>query len=152
MKSLKYIQELSYKNRIKAITILLFLTLAFALFTLLFFFVRQDFYKDFILHRNRKKTGLEVKVESSDLVLLPFPGIELGTVQVRKGNLILGISDRIKINISWFGLLGQKVEIRDIYISGGKVNLHKHKDGSIDLIEFFQQENTNSKALIKHKP
>ncbi|EMM71946.1 hypothetical protein LEP1GSC038_4313 [Leptospira weilii str. 2006001855] len=55
MKSLKYIQELSYKNRIKAITILLFLTLAFALFTLLFFFVRQDFYKDFILTEIEKK-------------------------------------------------------------------------------------------------
>ncbi|EMF80652.1 hypothetical protein LEP1GSC188_3682 [Leptospira weilii serovar Topaz str. LT2116] len=55
MKSLKYIQELSYKNRIKAITILLFLTLAFTLFTLLFFFVRQDFYKDFILTEIEKK-------------------------------------------------------------------------------------------------
>lgn len=140
MKFFKYIQELSYKNRIKAITILLFLTLAFALFTLLFVFIRQDFYKDFILTEIEKKTGLDVKVDSSDLVLLPFPGIELGTVQVRKGNLIVGVSDRIKINISWFGLLGQKVEIRDIYISGGKINLHKHKDGSIDLIEFFQQE------------
>lgn len=109
-------------------------------FSRYFSFCSPGFLQGFYTHRNRKKTGLEVKVESSDLVLLPFPGIELGTVQVRKGNLILGISDRIKINISWFGLLGQKVEIRDIYISGGKVNLHKHKDGSIDLIEFFQQE------------
>ncbi|EMF92070.1 AsmA-like C-terminal domain protein [Leptospira santarosai str. ST188] len=140
MKSLRHIRKSLYKNRIKVITVLLLLILISSLFTLLFILVRRDFYKDFILTEIEKKTGLEVKVNSSDLVLLPFPGIELDTVEVRKGNLIVGISDRIKINISWFGLLGQKVEIRDIYISGGKINLHKHKDGSIDIIEFFQQE------------
>ncbi|MCG6195026.1 AsmA family protein [Leptospira sp. FAT2] len=138
MKLLKRIQEFLYSNRIKFLAILLFQVLALALFTLLPILSRQDFYKDFILTEIEKETGLEVKVESSDLILFPFPGIELNSVQVRKGDLIIGISDQIKIDISWFGLLGQKVEIRDVSISGGQINLHKLKDGSIDLIEFLQ--------------
>ncbi|TGK16321.1 AsmA family protein [Leptospira kmetyi] len=145
MKSLKSIQEFLYSNRIKFLAILLFQVLALALFTLLPILSRQDFYKDFILTEIEKETGLEVQVESSDLILFPFPGIELNRVQVQKGDLIVGISDQIKIDISWFGLLGQKVEIRDIYISGGKINLHKHKDGSIDVIEFLQKGKENEK-------
>ncbi|EMJ98210.1 AsmA family protein [Leptospira alstonii] len=140
MKFLKRIREFLYNNRIKFLAILLFQILTLVLFTLVPILVRQDFYKDFILTEIEKETGLEVKVDTSDLVLFPFPGIELKTVQVRSGDVIVGISDRIKIDITWLGLLGQKVEIRDIYISGGKINLHKNKDGSVDLIEFFQQE------------
>ncbi|TGL78835.1 AsmA family protein, partial [Leptospira yasudae] len=139
MKFLKRIQEFLYSNRIKFLAILLFQVLALTLFTLLPILSRQDFYKDFILTEIEKETGLEVKVESSDLILFPFPGIELNSVEVRKGDLIIGISDQIKIDISWFGLLGQKVEIRDVSISGGQINLHKLKDGSIDLIEFLQK-------------
>ncbi|PJZ54391.1 AsmA family protein [Leptospira adleri] len=139
MKSIHRIKDFFYSNRIKFLAILLFQILFLALFTILPILFRQDFYKDFILSEIEKSTGLEIQVDQSDLLLFPFPGIELNSVVVKKGDIIVGISDQIKVDISWFGLLGQKVEIRDIYISGGNINLHKSKDGSIDLIEFLQK-------------
>ncbi|WP_082270496.1 AsmA family protein [Leptospira interrogans] len=144
MKFFKRIQELLYTYRIRFLAIILIQIIAVISFTLVPLLIREDFYKDFILTAIEQKTGLEVKVGSSDLVLFPFPGIELKEVQIRKEELVIGISDRIKVDISWFGLLGQKVEIRDVYISGGKINLHKNKDGSVDLIEFFQQDTEDS--------
>ncbi|TGK27907.1 AsmA family protein [Leptospira gomenensis] len=143
MKILNRIKEFLYRNRIKFLAILLFQILALFLFTVLPILSRQDFYKEFILSEIEKATGLDIQVYQSDLVLFPFPGIELNSVLVRKGEVVIGISDRIKVDISWFGLLGQKVEIRDIYISGGKINLHKLKDGSVDLIEFLQKDKKN---------
>lgn len=139
MKSIHRIKDFFYSNRIKFLAILLFQILFLALFTILPILSRQDFYKDFILSEIEKSTGLEIQVDRSDLLLFPFPGIELNSVVVKKGDIIVGISDQIKVDISWLGLLGQKVEIRDIYISGGNINLHKSKDGSIDLIEFLQK-------------
>ncbi|RHX92276.1 AsmA family protein [Leptospira stimsonii] len=149
MKSLHRIQFFLYNNRIKFLAILLFQVLLLALFTILPILSRQDFYKDFILSEIEKSTGLEIQVDQSDLLLFPFPGIELNSVIVRKGDIIVGISDQIKIDISWFGLLGQKVEIRDIYISGGNINLHKSKDGSINLIEYLQKEKDDPELTRK---
>lgn len=127
MKFFRRIQKFLYTYRIRFLTIISIQIIAVISFTLVPLLIRQDFYKDFILTAIEQETGLEIKVGSSDLVLFPFPGIELKEVQIRKEELVIGISDRIKVDISWFGLLGQKVEIRDVYISGGKINLHKTK-------------------------
>ncbi|AOP36182.1 membrane biogenesis protein AsmA [Leptospira tipperaryensis] len=149
MKFIHRVKDFFYSNRIKFLAILLFQILFLALFTILPILSRQDFYKDFILTEIEKSTGLEIQVDQSDLVIFPFPGIELNSVVIRKGDLIVGISDQIKVDISWFGLLGQKVEIRDVYISGGNINLHKSKDGSIDLIEFLQNGKEDSEHSHK---
>ncbi len=90
MKFFKRIQEFLYTYRIRFLAIILIQIIAVISFTLVPLLIREDFYKDFILTAIEQKTGLEVKVGSSDLVLFPFPGIELKEVQIRKRNWSLG--------------------------------------------------------------
>ncbi|XDD50156.1 AsmA family protein [Leptospira sp. WS92.C1] len=149
MKFINRIKEFIYNNRIKILAILLSQVIVLFLFIILPILSRQDFYKEFILTEIEKATGLDVEVDQSDLILFPFPGIELNSVLVKKGDLLIGISDQIKVDITWFGLIGQKVEIRDVKISGGKINLHRLKDGSVDLMEFLQKEKEETQTVKK---
>ncbi|TGK37933.1 AsmA family protein [Leptospira andrefontaineae] len=143
----RYLEE----NKIRYISALGFFVLLFILIVYIPFVQRKDVYKEFILDRLRSSTDLDIKVADSDLYLLPFPGIELNQIEIRKDNVLIAVSDKVDIDISWFGLIKRMIEIRDISINGGSLHLERRKDGSFDIVEYLngKKKETEQKSNVK---
>ncbi|TGK21047.1 AsmA family protein [Leptospira fluminis] len=128
---------------------ILFLTLVY-----IPFLQRKEFYKEFLLNQIRQATGLDIEVRNSDLIVFPFPGITLEGVSIKKNDVLLAVSHRIDLDISWLGLFHGVVELRDITIEGGSLYLERRKDGSFDLLEYLQKEEAaeDERSSIKLDP
>ncbi len=127
-------------KRIKLISSILFFVLLFFLIVYIPFVQKKEVYKEFILDQLRNSTGLDIRVADSDLYLFPFPGIELDQIEIRKNNVLVAVSDKVDIDVSWFGFLKRTIELRDITINGGSLYIQKRKDGSINLQEYLKDE------------
>ncbi|TGL62825.1 AsmA family protein [Leptospira sarikeiensis] len=147
----RYLEE----NKIRYVSVLVFFGLLFLLIVYIPFVQRKEVYKEFVLEQLRNSTGLDIKVADSDLYLLPFPGIELEKIEIRKDNILIAVSDKVDIDISWFGLLKRMIEIRDISINGGYLHLERRKDGSFDIVEYLNgkkkqvEQKSNVKVLFE---
>ncbi|EQA45979.1 AsmA domain protein [Leptospira broomii serovar Hurstbridge str. 5399] len=141
----------------KKIRILFCISLIVILFLVLVYFPflqRKEFYKEFLLNQISQATGLNIEVADSDLIILPFPGIELNHVSIKKNNVLLAVSNRIDLDISWFGLLRGVIELRDISVEGGSLFLERRKDGSFDLLEYLKEgdRNLDQRSSVKLIP
>ncbi|TGK07252.1 AsmA family protein [Leptospira semungkisensis] len=154
MRSWDVINGYLEEKKIRYVTLIAFFFVIFSLIIYIPFVEKKEVYKEFILNQLRSSTGLDIQVAQSDLYIFPFPGIELNQIEIRKNSVLIAVSDKVDIDISWFGLLKRKIEIRDISINGGSLYLQRRKDGSFDLQEYLKDKEkekevrTNVKILL----
>ncbi|PJZ71152.1 AsmA family protein [Leptospira perolatii] len=146
MRSWDVLIEFLRRNKIYYFSVILFFLLLFIVFAYIPFAQRKETYKQYILSELRSATGLDIDVDSSDLSIFPFPGIDLENVYIRNDNILLAVCNRIELDISWVGLLSGNIELRSVQIDGGSLRLQRKIDGTIDLIEFIKNRENNSQS------
>ncbi|TGK61760.1 AsmA family protein [Leptospira wolffii] len=139
MRSWDVIRDYLEEKKIRFLFLAGFALLLFFLIVYIPFVERKEVYKEFILNQLRISTGLDIRVTDSDLYMFPFPGIELNQIEIRKNDVLIAVSNKVDLDISWFGLIKRTIEIRDIYVEGGSLYVERRKDGSFNLQEYLKE-------------
>ncbi|GBF51043.1 AsmA-like C-terminal domain protein [Leptospira ryugenii] len=89
-----------------------------------------DYYKNLILEQVQSKTGFVFDYNDFEPRVFPYPGIALSQVKVSKEKETFITLEELTIHVYFGVFIGKKLEIRDVILSSGSINLQREKDES----------------------
>lgn len=131
------------------------LGLLFIGFAVIYFatnFLDLDRYKQSILEQIEEKTDHRIEFVESNLVVFPYPGLELKYINVYDGDIQIAKINKIIIEISILPLLKGDLEIRGLSLNSGQLEIYRDKKGSFTSFKKILNKDKTETTKVDSPP
>ncbi|WCL48538.1 AsmA family protein [Leptospira sp. GIMC2001] len=114
----------------------------------LFNYIDHETYKKYLISEIKNKTDFRIEFIYSELVMFPYPGLQVDYLTIYDNDLEVASIKSVLVELSILQLILGQIEIRNLDIESGTINIVRNKDGGFDVLDQFLGQNIDEESSL----